>query len=82
MELLVLQLFKLIAQADTHSMVQLVFYKAKFNAPKEPGMELVVLSYRTVSALPTLLGTEQFASHLFQLLALKAIPLMEQCVFQ
>lgn len=82
MEQLVLRLFKLIVQVDIHSMVQLVFYKVKFNAHKEHGMEPVVLSYRMVNVLLILLGMELFVLHLFQLLALKDIHLMEQCAFQ
>ena len=81
MELLVLQLFKLIAQVDIPSMDQLVFFKVKFNVLKELGMEQVVLLFLMVNALLTLLGMEQSVLLMSLQHALKVIHSMELCVF-
>ena len=81
MELLVLQLFKLTAQVDIHSMGQLVFFRVKFNVLKELGMEQVVLLFLMVNALLTLLGMEQSVLLMSLQHALKVIHSMELCVF-
>jgi hypothetical protein len=82
MEHHVWQPFKLTVQVDILSMEVLVFFKVKFNVLKEHGMEQAALLFLMVNVQLISLGMVLFVSHMFQLLALKDIHLMEQCVFQ
>jgi hypothetical protein len=82
MEHHVLQPFKLTVQVDILSMEVLVFFKVKFNALKEHGMEQAVLLFLMGNVQLISLGMVPFVSLMFQLLALKDIHLMELCVFQ
>ena len=82
MEQLVLLQFKSTARAGTPSTAQLVFYKARFSAIRELGMEPAASSFQMANAQPGLTGMELFVLLMYLPLALQAIHSMERCVSQ